>query len=229
MARRLPSRHRNPRNIGARGLMGDLDWSATRAYTTSFSSHGVRINLAGREPYGVVAPGDEYEALLSEIQTELLALRDPTTGSPILDQVIRASDLYHGPMLDRGPDLLVVPAQGFGSCSGEAGAHLSPLRKWMGSHDLDGILVASGPGIRPGHNISHASIMDIAPTTLYLAGVPIPVDVDGQVLGLFADSRLKERPPSYEEVRYAQSAREVVFTPEEQDQLEAHLRSLGYL
>jgi predicted AlkP superfamily phosphohydrolase/phosphomutase len=229
VTQRLPRRRRNPRNIGARGLMGDLDWSATKAYTTSFTSHGIWINLVGREPSGVVTPGDEYESLLSEIQDALLALRDPVDGSAVLEQVIRASDVYHGPMLDHAPDLLVVPAAGFGACSGEAGPHLAPLRKWMGSHDLDGILLAKGPGIRRGEKISHASIMDIAPTILYLADVPIPVDVDGQVLSLFADDRLLERPPTYQQGRFFHSGQEAIISAAEQAQLDAHLRRLGYL
>lgn len=225
----LPRRRRNPRDIGDPALMGDLDWPATLAYTTSYASHGVWINLAGREPYGIVAPGAEYEALLGEIQTKLLALRNPSNRLPILSQVIRTSELYHGPALDYGPDLLVVPAEGLGSCSGEQGPNLAPLRKWMGSHDLDGIFVASGSGIRRGETISGASIMDIAPLILYLADVSLPSNMDGQVLNLFSDDRLTERPPTYDQPNTVQQEQDFVYTSEEQRQVEEQLRRLGYL
>ena len=39
--------------------------------------HGVWINLKGREKYGCVNPGAEYEKLRSEIIEALLAMRDP--------------------------------------------------------------------------------------------------------------------------------------------------------
>lgn len=47
-----------------------------------------------------------------------------------------------------------------------------------------------------GDAIVGASIMDIAPTILYLAGVPIPANMGGQVLNLFSDDRLKNALPS---------------------------------
>jgi len=225
----LPRRRRDPRNLGDLALMGDLDWLTTRTYITSRASHGVWINLAGREPHGIVAPGAEYEALLSEVQTKLLALRDPINGLPVINQVMRTSELYHGPMLGHGPDLLVVPGAGLGACSGERGPNLAPLRNWMGSHDLDGTFVASGRDIQRGETISGASIMDIAPTILYLADVPIPTNVDGQVLNLFSDDRLTEHPPIYDQVHTVQQEGDYAYTSEEERLVEEQLRSLGYL
>src|SRR5262249_25953681 len=39
-------------------------------------------------------------------------------------------------------------------------------------HDEEGIIVLSGPGVRSGATISSARILDVAPTLLYLAGLP---------------------------------------------------------
>ena len=63
-------------------LLDQVDWSRTRAYALGLN--GLYVNLQGREREGVVAPGDQYEALLDELEAELLAMRDPHTGlSPV--------------------------------------------------------------------------------------------------------------------------------------------------
>jgi arylsulfatase A-like enzyme len=99
----------------------------------------------------------------------------------------------------------------------------------MGDHDLDGIFVATGPGLKRGERIESAALMDIAPTALYLVGVPIPEDMDGQVLDLFSDQRLRTTPPTYEQDQTAYGVSEYAYTPEEERQVEEQLRSLGYL
>jgi len=49
-------------------------------------------------------------------------------------------------------------------------------------HAPVGILVLRGPGIRRGVEIGNASVMDIAPTVLYLLGLPVARDMPGRVL-----------------------------------------------
>ncbi|MBZ0114359.1 MAG: alkaline phosphatase family protein, partial [Thermoanaerobaculia bacterium] len=52
----------------------------------------------------------------------------------------------------------------------------------MGSSPPPGFLVASGPGIRSGHRLEHASVLDIAPTVLAILGLPRAHDQPGSVL-----------------------------------------------
>jgi len=49
-------------------------------------------------------------------------------------------------------------------------------------HSPYGIFVISGPGIKKNHPISGASIIDITPTILYHAGLPVGQDMEGKVL-----------------------------------------------
>jgi|Deesub1362B_J571_1020462.scaffolds.fasta_scaffold00891_9 predicted AlkP superfamily phosphohydrolase/phosphomutase len=51
-----------------------------------------------------------------------------------------------------------------------------------GSHRLNGIFLAYGPGIKKGYKIENVKIYDIAPTILHIFGLPIPNDMDGKVL-----------------------------------------------
>jgi predicted AlkP superfamily phosphohydrolase/phosphomutase len=47
----------------------------------------------------------------------------------------------------------------------------------------DGFLLAVGDGIRPGAELRTASVLDVAPTILYLMGLPVARDMEGRVLG----------------------------------------------
>jgi predicted AlkP superfamily phosphohydrolase/phosphomutase len=54
------------------GFAQSMDFERSRAFvlaTSLFTSH-IRVNLKGREPTGCVAPGQECEALLDEIEVE---------------------------------------------------------------------------------------------------------------------------------------------------------------
>lgn len=67
----------------------------------------------------------------------------------------------------------------------------------------DGVFLAVGDGIRPGAVSRHASVLDLAPTILYLMGLPVGRDMEGRVLTEILDeSFARQHPvtyiPSYE-------------------------------
>lgn len=70
----------------------------------------------------------------------------------------------------------------------------------------DGVLMLYGDGIRPGTLLTDVAIADLAPTLLYLLGLPVARDFDGQVItAAFDQGFLARRPltflPSYENLR----------------------------
>jgi len=72
----------------------------------------------------------------------------------------------------------------------------------------DGLILAVGAGIRPGARLTGASVLDVAPTLLYLAGLPVGRDMEGRVLAEMVDeSFAREHPlsyiPSYESLAVA--------------------------
>lgn len=233
-ARRMLSKRLGSRNgsqpIGSPQEMANLIWMRTQAYVTTGTSQGVYVNLAGRDPNGVVSPGAAYERLLDDLREMLLSERDPATGQAVIEAVVPGREVFHGPWAELAPDLLYVPARGYSSAKGAKG-HLQPYSWFMGDHDPDGIFAAAGRGIKQGQSIAEAALIDIAPTVLYLSGVPIPSDMDGRALDLFADRRLSAAPPQVEQdasaSAYQSPAQE--YTPEEERMVEEQLRSLGYL
>jgi predicted AlkP superfamily phosphohydrolase/phosphomutase len=58
-----------------------------------------------------------------------------------------------------------------------------------------GFLIAAGSGIKPGAVVESASILDVAPTVLYLMGLPIGRDMEGRVLGELLDEESARRQP----------------------------------
>ena len=122
---------REPGTEAPPAVFGDIDWSGSRAYSRGLFGC-VWLNLRGREPYGCVEPGPEAEGLLQEISDALLALRTPD-GKPAVDAVLRGDELYHGPLADEAPDLVVL-SPGPGRPDDFAIAGCIPLGKPQGNH-----------------------------------------------------------------------------------------------
>jgi len=82
-----------------------------------------------------------------------------------------------------------------------------------GSHDdaPDGVVFAVGDGIRSGAQLERGSVLDLAPTLLYLMGLPVARDMEGRVWTEILDEEfLRQHPvsfiPSYAGVAATQSA-----------------------
>ena len=72
----------------------------------------------------------------------------------------------------------------------------------------DGVLLMAGEGIRPGSAPAGASVLDVAPTLLYLMGLPVARDMEGRVLTEILEPAFAEQNPvtfipSYESLAVA--------------------------
>ncbi len=181
-------------------LYAGNNWKWSRAFCIPNDYAGaIRINLKGREPNGLVKPGKEYDALCDELVKELSALENPDTGKKAVSDVLRIDELYQGDNIGDLPDIIVMwvgdaPIRALyspriGTVSGE-----NPERR-SGAHRPYGFLAASGKHIKHVRDLGGASIMDIAPTILYLMGQPIPSDMDGKVLLEIIDEDFKTMNP----------------------------------
>jgi len=172
------------------GTQLDLDWSRTKVFSRGKEGN-IFVNLAGRDPYGIVRPGADYDALLDTVEQSLLKLEDPASGAPVAASVARPTQLYSGPAVEFAPDLIVDWTNGQymmterGPSKGDV--FVERLRKGMswpttGSHRHDGVLIAAGPGISSGMQMISASHFDLLPTWLGILGQPVPSELKGRVL-----------------------------------------------
>jgi len=210
-----------------------VDWSRTRAY--SFGNIGqIYVNLRGREPQGIVEPGAEYERLLDEITEALYALTDE--GQPVVDAVYRGRDLYTGPYAGYGPDLNIIMrgmtyvTQSWREAAGHQIFSISGTH-YTGIHRPLGMLALGGPPIAALGAQPEVQIVDVAPTLMWLSGLPIPDDVDGRPLEEFVqDHRLGSPTFIHVEQVTGPLAPRATWTDSRQEQeVLTRLRELGYL
>ena len=163
----------------------NVDWSRTTVY--SKGNYGqLFVNLRGREPFGTVAPGSEYERVRDQLIRELRAIKDPATGKPLIGDVFKREELFHGRHVENAPDVCFLPADmryiSIGDMDFTSNRFIVDAFGISGGHRMHGVFVAHGPAVQQGVRLDHAHITDLAPTMLHLAGQPVVDDMDGRVL-----------------------------------------------
>lgn len=159
-----------------------IDWRNTRAFAYGVFGD-IYINLEGREPSGSVKL-EEYDGIRNEIIGKLKDLKYPGAGSRLSVDVLKKEDIYENSSVsDNKPDMVIlVTNAGIQSISPTVGEARIFAKSSGGEHRLNGCFLACGPDIKKGLRIGAAKIYDIAPTILHMFGLPIPKDMDGQVL-----------------------------------------------
>jgi predicted AlkP superfamily phosphohydrolase/phosphomutase len=232
---RLPAEMRA--DLYARHMnLSQIDWPQTQAYRFKVfpSVEGIVLNVRGRQAEGAVDPGDAYEALRDRLLAGLSELRDPETGNPVVARASRREDLFEGPFLDDIPDILVELDKdytGGSQLEGPLVTAMPPaeLSAYSASHHPDGLFVFAGPGVRAGHWVEGAQIIDLAPTLMHVLGVPVASWMDGRVLQDVFDD-MARRPVSYAEYDVIRpDGTDVRLTSEEEAAIREQLAGLGYL
>jgi predicted AlkP superfamily phosphohydrolase/phosphomutase len=222
----------------------EIRMAGTRAYThegtmivSAFGSRDrpVYLNVSGRDPEGLIEHDDWLEER-DKIKTRLESLHTDL-DSPLFSRV-EINELVSPPGRQE-PDLYlrVNPRIAFdyevlidGKPYSLFDVFVWEYGNISGTHRTEGILVARGPQVRPGVEIRNASLLDIAPTVLQLAGVPVPGDLDGKPLsGMLVNTgaALGLRVTSYETLIDRERAA-VAATPIDEEYRE-RLRALGYV
>jgi predicted AlkP superfamily phosphohydrolase/phosphomutase len=212
-----------------------IDWERTTAYVPTPGANGVYIVVAGRNGTNGVPPA-EYERFREQLMQELVALRDPTSGEPIVSQVRTREDVFAGPYMDLAPDLTLVLRDGglVSIVAAETAYQARP--EPSGTHRPEGIFIARGPGLRRGVELSSLSILDVAPFLVDSLGLPCSEDMEGRVpLDALEPARLRSRPvqiaaPSPSPASPA-SAQPVgpVLDAEGEAEILRRLQALGYI
>ncbi|MHB1464029.1 MAG: alkaline phosphatase family protein [Thermoleophilia bacterium] len=222
-------------------LVADIDWSQTRMCSIGgFGS--LFINLKGRDPMGTVGSEAERQAVLAEAEAVLSELKDPRDGLPMVTELYRREDLYHGPLLTEIPDMVVnlrdwsyCPVIGTASELAEEAIIRPPVQEWKqlahsGTHRREGILLLNGPEITHA-DFGIAQMVDVAPTVMNLLDLP-PLDCwDGEVLTAALIGGLRSANDSGSVYQSGPKKRPVeqVYSEEDEEAIRRRLEDLGYL
>ncbi len=194
----------------------DVDWSRTKAWSEGGYYARVFLNVAGREPEGVIAPED-YEAVRNELKQMLEDTVDPE-GRLLGTLVFKPEEVYRE-MKNVAPDLLVhFGALAWRSIGGVGYGRVHVLENDTGPDDCNhaqyGAFVLAAPGAPPLSQLTGVHLLDIAPTLLELGGYEVPETMQGKAIPLRADTE------SDDTQGYSQRGEELV---------RARLAGLGYI
>ncbi|RME46602.1 MAG: phosphodiesterase, partial [Deltaproteobacteria bacterium] len=212
----------------------DVDWARTVAYAKGNFGQ-IYLNVRGREPHGIVEPGRHYEETRERLIEALAAIPHPDREEPLFAEIYRGEEIYTGEQHALAPDILLLPGdmsfKALGSMDFITNRFIQPSYGQSGDHRMDGILVMHGVPFRRGYRIDARippRILDITPTILHLMGIPLPDDLDGEVLlDLFTERFRNERQITYAPAHTGGSGGTI--SPEEEEEVRKNLIRLGYL
>lgn len=203
----------------ARRLLADRRWDFATVYFRGLDlvchyywqyyhpGDGPEQTEEDRARYGSIVPN--YYELIDGWLGELLALVDDDTN------VVVVSDHgFYGPRRDRAGNTV----------------------RGVGEHRAEGAIIIRSPLYRPGTRLTDAHVMDVAPTTLALLGLPPSREMSGRILaeGLTdAAARFVTYLDANRIASYAALAPvpppEVADDPAVDEAIRRQLRSLGYV
>ena len=164
---------------------GLIDWDRTYAFALGAYIAQIFINVKGREPKGIVKPGEEYESIREQIADLMKKIKGPN-GESLDNRVYLKEQVYKGEMLDVMPDVTVYfdnlhyganEALGFNS--------IYSLETARGPDDSNhgeyGIFIIKDPEERIKGELRNIKLEDTTPTVLDYLGIKLS-GVDGKSL-----------------------------------------------
>ncbi|MCL4466583.1 MAG: alkaline phosphatase family protein [Chloroflexi bacterium] len=154
-----------------------VDWTRTKAVSQRFVH--IYVNTKGRDPDGIVEPGEEYEQVREQVIKALHEYVDPKTGlKPIVLALKREDARILGHYTERSGDVIYAIDPHFYN---EHGPYLPTTRFGVG--DMRGLFVMAGPGVKRGELIERTVwLTDIVPTICHLAEMPVPKHCEGGII-----------------------------------------------
>ncbi len=181
-------------------------WSETKAY--AFGTIYIYVNLEGREPHGIVKPGEEYEDVREQIIKLFNSAKCEQTGTyPVSIAMKREEADYFGLYGDGVGDVIFIMDPGFdsgapvrmGKSKYRAGVTedrklFKATKQWVGYTGDHGayppfsqrnrtLTVFAGPGVRK--NVKRRTpirLIDVAPTISHLIEAPYAAQTEGSLI-----------------------------------------------
>ena len=142
-----------------------------------------------------VNPAFDVDSVADQLVADLRAVEDEQ--GPLFDGVYRGREVYSGPYVAEGPEVVVDMRPGVHVNDGVGGGEVTTAPdRWAAENTRHGIFVASGPDFESRGELDRVSILDLAPTVLAAHGCAVPEDMTGGVLPVLAgDPEVRRREP----------------------------------
>ena len=169
-------------------VLDRVNYIAADALLSDMGASDVAQNVGGSKDHAIIA----LKPSLGFSESEGRALRRKIIGSLNAIESTEGKRVFLSQPAAEGEETIHISMHPEIDLGAEHWVRLGeesfPLNKYLqqavlsGEHDLVGILIIQGPGVRRNHQLSDASVVDIAPTVLYTLGLPVGRDMDGEVL-----------------------------------------------
>jgi len=212
-----------PREEGIKGKrkLDKIIWEKTIALGSNQGP--IYLNMDKNSP--------DYEKYRNEIIKKLEEVKNPETGLKIFKKVYKAEEIYNGPYLKDAPDLMIDQKEGFHVSEGMGnGKLISNSGNWEADNKTTGFFLAHGKDIKKDGEQPKIKILDIAPTILHLFNVPVPEDIDGNVLKNIFKPESEPGKRDIKHKKYEKHEEKISEESEKEKELiKERLRNLGYI
>jgi predicted AlkP superfamily phosphohydrolase/phosphomutase len=164
----------------------EVDWGKTKAWGAGGYYGRIFMNVAGREPEGIIPPAD-YERERERLAAGLAAIPDPD-GQAINTVNYKPEQVYRT-VRNIAPDLITyfgdLRWRSVGSF-GHGGIYTfeNDIGPDDANHAPNGMFILYDPVKKlGGRRLQGHQLMDIAPTILDCMGLPVPSDMQGKLIG----------------------------------------------
>ena len=150
-----------------------IDWSRTMAWGDGGYYGRLFLNVAGREPQGVIEPS-QYATVRDELAAKLESMPGPD-GERLGTKVLKPQDVYPE-VRGVAPDLLVYFGDLAWRSVGTVGnPSIYTLENDIGpdgaNHDRTGVFAMKGAPDQPTGNVEGLKLVDVGPTIVSLFGI----------------------------------------------------------
>ena len=168
-------------------------------------------------------PGD-FERVRDGLMDRLSSFVAPKSGRKPVKAIYRREEVFKGKHAEAAPDILLEPAEGYSLT--HAKSAIEDADSVSGDHRPEGVIVAVGPKVTAFEQ--QPLLIDLGPTILAALDAPASIQHTGRVLhevvGAEASVRAGEIAPTP-----GAREEEPSVSDTEADEMEEHLRGLGYL
>jgi len=148
--------------------------------TSSTTHTGIRLNIKGREPTGVIDPKNYID-----IRKKIMDVFRNFDNKHI-KYVYKREDVYSGKFIENAPDIILESAEGTTFNQELSNKQIKKQKRY--THDINGLFYLAGPPIRE-HWIEDLDMVDIVPIILHIFNIRPSSGLDGCVpKGLFENN-----------------------------------------